>query len=272
MSPCFCQITLARRRCPATPAGRGAGITAASPGGRPARRAAERRRPARAFSGREAGNPGAHREQYGRAGRRERTGGMHRTGPEPTEGVSQRMERVLQGRRVRLRPLRKEDLPRRLEMINDPQVQELWIGVPADKNTLDDVEMWWYLLQEGPPSEQWAIETEDGRYVGDIDFHSIDEARKEAWFTPMFGEKSLFDEEYRRDILETFLRYAIEEKGMRRLSIQIADSDEVGVRLLQELGFRIVDRMEFDILEGVDELTMELDAEDFTARGARNNE
>src|SRR5690606_6284079 len=106
--------------------------------------AAERRRLARAFSGREAGNPGAHREQYGRAGRRERTGGMHRTGPEPTEGVSQRMERVLQGRRVRLRPLRKEDLPRRLEMINDPQVQELWIGVPADKNTLDDVEMWWY--------------------------------------------------------------------------------------------------------------------------------
>src|SRR5690606_20548371 len=122
----------ARRRRPATPAGRGAGITAASPGGRPARRAAERRRRARAFSGREAGNPGAHREQYGRAGRRERTGGMHRTGPEPTEGVSQRMERVLQGRRVRLRPLRKEDLPRRLEMINDPQVQELWIGVPAD--------------------------------------------------------------------------------------------------------------------------------------------
>ncbi len=50
---------------------------------------------------------------------------------------------------------------------------------------------------------------------------------------------------------------------MRRLSIQIADSDEEGVRLLQELGFKIVDRAELDILEGIDELTMELDADAF---------
>ena len=92
------------------------------------------------------------------------------------------------------------------------------MGVPADKNTLDDVEMWfWYLLQEGPPSEQWAIETEDGRYVGDIDFHSIDEAAKRRGLRPMFGEKSLFDDRNTAGTFcETFLRYAIEEKGMRR--------------------------------------------------------
>jgi len=150
-------------------------------------------------------------------------------------------------------------------MVNDPEVQELWVGVPADKNTMEDMETWFYLLTQGPPSEQWAIETEDGRYAGDIDFHSIDEARREAWFSPMIGDKRLFDVEYRRDILVTFIRYALEERGMRRLSIQIADSDEDGVRLLQELGFKIVDRAELDILEGIDELTMELEADAFSA-------
>lgn len=175
------------------------------------------------------------------------------------------MERVLHGERIRLRPLRREDLPLRLEMVNDADVQELWVGVPADKNTMEDMETWFYLLSQGPPSEQWAIETEDGRYAGDIDFHSIDEVRREAWFSPMIGEKRLHDREFRRDILVTFIRYALEEKGMRRLSIQIADNDQEGVRLLQELGFEIVDRAELDILEGIDELTMELDAGAFTA-------
>lgn len=175
------------------------------------------------------------------------------------------MERVLHGERIRLRPLRREDLPLRLEMVNDADVQELWVGVPADKNTMEDMETWYYLLSQGPPSEQWAIETEDGRYAGDIDFHSIDEVRREAWFSPMIGDKRLHDREFRRDILVTFIRYALEEKGMRRLSIQIADSDQEGVRLLQELGFEIVDRAELDILEGIDELTMELDADAFTA-------
>lgn len=175
------------------------------------------------------------------------------------------MERVLHGERIRLRPLRREDLPLRLEMVNDADVQELWVGVPADKNTMEDMETWYYLLSQGPPSEQWAIETEDGRYAGDIDFHSIDEVRREAWFSPMIGDKRLHDREFRRDILVTFIRYALEEKGMRRLSIQIADSDQEGVRLLQELGFEIVDRAELDILEGIDELTMELDADAFMA-------
>ena len=175
------------------------------------------------------------------------------------------MERVLHGEHIRLRPLRREDLPLRLEMVNDAEVQELWVGVPADKNTMEDMETWYYLLSQGPPSEQWAIETEDGRYAGDIDFHSIDEVRREAWFSPMIGDKRLHDRESRRDILVTFIRYALEEKGMRRLSIQIADSDQEGVRLLQELGFKIVDRAELDILEGIDELTMELDADAFTA-------
>ncbi len=174
------------------------------------------------------------------------------------------MERLLLGENIRLRPLRKDDLPLRLDMINDPEVQQLWVGVPADKNTMDDMDMWFYLLSQGPPSEQWAIETEDGRYAGDIDFHSIDEVRREAWFTPMIGDKRLFDERHRHDIFVTFLRYALHEKQMRRMFIQIADSDEQGVRLLQQLGFRIIDRAPFDILEGVDELTMQLDAEHFS--------
>lgn len=170
---------------------------------------------------------------------------------------------MIRGKQFRLRPLTMDDMPARVEMVNDPEAQTLWVGVPADKNTLEDMESWFWMLSQGPASEQWAIETSDGRYVGDIDLHSIDEIRQEAWFTPMWGDPVCRTAEARHDILVTFIRYAFEEKGLRRLSIQIADSDPVGVELLQKLGFTIVDRVEFDFLEQVDELTLQLNAADF---------
>lgn len=173
-------------------------------------------------------------------------------------------EKTIDGDGFRLRPLRRADLARRLEMTNDAEVQQLWVGVPADKNDMDDMESWFYLLSQGPPSEQWAVEDEAGAFIGDIDFHSIDTERREGWFTPMIGDKRYWDDDSRLRVLTTFLRYALMDKGLRKLSIQIADTDADGVRLLQRLGFRVVERVQFDYLEGVDELTMELDADDFT--------
>lgn len=170
---------------------------------------------------------------------------------------------MLEGEQFRLRTLTKEDLPARLEMVNDEKVQTLWVGVPADKNTLEDMESWFWMLGQGPPSEQWAVETKAGRYVGDIDLHSVDTVRKEAWFTPMWGDPVCHPAEARRDILRTFVQYVLAEKDVSRLSIQIADSDPVGVQVLQELGFRIVDRVQFDFLEDIDELTLQLDAGEF---------
>jgi len=167
------------------------------------------------------------------------------------------------GRLCRLRPLRREDLPQRLQMINDPDVQRLWIGVPADKNDLEALETWYYMLSQDPYSEQWAIEAPDGRYVGDIDLHSINRARREAALSVLVGDRAYWTPEARRDILVTALRYALEEKGLQRVTMEVPDNDVEGVRILQDLGFRIVDEYELDIFEGVNELTMELRAENF---------
>jgi len=171
-------------------------------------------------------------------------------------------QRIL-GRAVRERQMRREDLTKRLDMINDPEVQRLWIGVPADQNTLEDLEIWFYLVNQDPYSEQWAIEAPDGRYIGDIDLHSINMARKEAAMSIMLGDKAYWPADARRDILVTVLRYALEDKGLRRITMEVPDTDREGLQLLQELGFRVIDEYELDIFEGVNELTLELLAENF---------
>ncbi len=173
-------------------------------------------------------------------------------------------EGEITGRGCRLRPLRRDDLPRRLEMINDPDVQRLWHGVPGDPNTLEDLQVWYHMVKEDPYSEQWAIETPDGRYVGDVDLHSIDRVRREAALSVMLGDKACWAGEFRRDVLVTTLRYALEDKGLQRITMEVPGNDEVGLRLLQELGFRIIDRIELDFIEGIEELTLALDAPDFS--------
>jgi len=170
---------------------------------------------------------------------------------------------VIVGRRCRLRPLRREDLPRRLEMINDPDVQRLWIGVPADLNDLEALETWFYMLSQDPYSEQWAIETPDGRYVGDIDLHSIDRLRQEAALSVLLGDPAYLTPYARRDVLVTALRYALEDTGLHRITMELPDNDSDGGRLQEDLGCRVVDEYELDIFEGVSELTMELQAQDF---------
>ena len=79
----------------------------------------------------------------------------------------------------------------------------------------------------------------------------------------MLGDKAYWPAGARRDILVTALRYALEGKGLRRITMEVPDSDRDGLELLQELGFRIVDEYELDMFEGVNELTLELLAENF---------
>ncbi|MBO2521271.1 MAG: GNAT family N-acetyltransferase [Clostridia bacterium] len=161
------------------------------------------------------------------------------------------------GTRVNLRPLAESDLDRRLEMVNDREVQLLYIGAPGDTNTRFDMESWFYALQEDPFSEQWAIETKDGEYIGDIDLHSIHVIRGEAWITPMVGDlRYLTTPDYRREAIALITEYAFSHHGVEKLLIDIPSTDQQGLEILRELGFAVVEEMLFDFLHDVYTVTM----------------
>src|SRR5690606_2926812 len=123
---------------------------------------------------------------------------------------------------VDLRPLRQEDLAERLKMVNNREVQKLYIGVPADQNTEFDMENWFHSLNEDPYSEQWGIETKDGKYIGDIDLHSINVIKGEAWFSPMVGDLAFMETpSYRREAIWLIAEYAFREHGIERLRIDL---------------------------------------------------
>lgn len=172
------------------------------------------------------------------------------------------MERAaerLEGKFVSLRPLLESDLDRRLEMVNDREVQKLYIGVVADTNTKFDMESWYYALQEDAFSEQWAIETKDGKYIGDIDLHSINVIKGEAWISPLIGDLEFtVTPAYRREAIELIAEYAFDKHGVEKLLIDIPSTDRQGLEILEELGFVVIEETEFDFIHDVQTVTLAL--------------
>lgn len=163
---------------------------------------------------------------------------------------------MLKGDVVTLRPLRRDDLAQRMDMVNDPEVQRLTIGMPVDRNTELDVLTWFQMVSEDPFSEQWAIVDGQGRYLGDIDLHSIGVMGDEAWISPMFGDPvAREDLAIRTEAIRLIAEYAFREKKVGTLRIDIPDADEVGIRVLDALGFRLDEAFEFDIFTGAQTLT-----------------
>lgn len=163
----------------------------------------------------------------------------------------------LTGKFVDLRPLAESDLPERLEMVNDPKVQELYIGALADKNTMLDLENWFHALKEDPFSEQWAIETKDGQYIGDVDLHSLNVIKGEAWISPMIGRLEFTESPaYRREAIELITAYAFERHGIEKLQVDLPSTDKQGLQILQELGYEIIEESEFDFIHEVQTVTL----------------
>lgn len=172
-------------------------------------------------------------------------------------------QKLLYGQYVVLRPLTREDLERRLQWVNDPEVQKAWVGVTTAPNAPEDMRAWFHLVSEDPLSEQWAIELGGTGYAGDIDLHSIDPVRKEAWITPLFGASEVRQPAVRRDALATIARYAFDDKQLESLWAQIPDTDGETIAALQELGFEQVEQTLLDFIEGVNELTLVLKRDAF---------
>ena len=193
-------------------------------------------------------------------------------GPRPSEATRRALEGIgpdwsLQGRRVRLRRLAESDLPARLRMTNDPQLQLETIGQTVGERTPYDIRSWFVSLARDEASRQLAIEDESGRYIGDIDLHSVDMAHGEAWLEPLIGDPDVRARgpdhvaAYLKDALATLIDYLFRELGLRRLLAEVLSTNPVGLQVLGELGF--ADTGQIDHLNGVYSHIMELTPDRF---------
>jgi len=146
-------------------------------------------------------------------------------------------ESILQGKRVRLRPIEELDLPLFIRWLNDPDVR-YWLSMAdGPELTLESEREWYEEMRGDPACVVWCIETEDGQPVGNLGLHGIEETHGRATLGIAIGEKDFWGRGYGTEAIRRVLRYAFGEMGLRRVDLG-ADEDNVrGIRCYEKCGF-----------------------------------
>ena len=130
----------------------------------------------------------------------------------------------LDGRRVSLRPVSDEDLPRLREINNEPSVARWW-GTDEVMSVDDEV--------------RFTIRV-DGEIVGMIEYSEVDDPRYRSAGIDLFLATAHQGKGLGPEAIAVLARHLITDRGHHRLTIDPAVANEAAIRAYEKLGFRPV--------------------------------
>jgi RimJ/RimL family protein N-acetyltransferase len=143
----------------------------------------------------------------------------------------------MQGKLVRLRAYEKSDADALVRWFSDDEVTR-WLGpmnVPISRAKQEAfIEM---AAEPRDDAKYFAIETLDGKLVGDCGLRYIDWKCRKAEFFITIGEKSLWDKGYGSDALRIVIRLAFEKMALNRLWLTVLVDNPRAVRCYRKCSF-----------------------------------
>lgn len=144
---------------------------------------------------------------------------------------------LLEGRRIYMKLIEREDLPIRVEWINDPRVGETlnfdyptslsrtekWFeGVTLDKNRLDFT----------------VFRRETDERIGACGFLDIDRLVMKAELYVLLGEKTLWGSGYGTEMYSLIVEYGFVELGLERIFGYQLKENAAAHRIVEKLGWK----------------------------------
>jgi RimJ/RimL family protein N-acetyltransferase len=145
-------------------------------------------------------------------------------------------ESIIEGVSVRLRPLEERDLPTCVEWMADREVTR-WLAAIGEPPTLEDEQEWYDRRRSDPDSVMWAIETEEGRLIGNVELRLTTQARR-AEMGIVVGDKGEWSKGYGTNTVKMILRYAFEELELNRVELTTDEENHRAIRCYEKCGFR----------------------------------
>ena len=146
---------------------------------------------------------------------------------------------VLEGEKVRLRPMADNDVPLLMRWLNDPDVR-YWTHLSEDSAevlTMEGHRERWERIRDDPTHISWRIDTRDGHPIGELGLLAISPLHGRAELAISIGEKEYWSRGYGTDAIRGVLRYAFGQLGLRRVQL-ITDEDNLrGLRCYEKCGF-----------------------------------
>ena len=83
----------------------------------------------------------------------------------------------------------------------------------------------------------FAIETRDGKHIGNCGYYSVDETKGEAEVGIMIGNRDYWDKGYGADAVTTLVNYIFRETNLNRLYLKSLDWNDRAHKCFQKCGF-----------------------------------
>ena len=142
--------------------------------------------------------------------------------------------RILQGDRLRLRPLAATDLRRCVKWFSDLQIIH-FLGRNSPV-TLAEEERWFRDYERRSDEQIFAIDV-DEVHIGNIGLHKIDRSHRKAEVGIVIGEPTYWSRGYGTEAMRTVLRYAFGALGLNKVSLDVLEYNTRAIRTYERLGF-----------------------------------
>jgi RimJ/RimL family protein N-acetyltransferase len=145
---------------------------------------------------------------------------------------------MIQGKRVVLRELRREDLPRLNQFNNDIAVELAGGGDPPLPQSLERLQAEFDAgaAQGGRDGLSFAIEV-DGVYVGGCSLFQINEVARCAMLGIGIGDKAYWGQGYGREAVALLVDYGFRHHNLHRIWLRVHGRNERAQRAYRACGF-----------------------------------
>jgi len=146
---------------------------------------------------------------------------------------------MIYGERIRFRAVEREDLPRFVAWLNDPEVlQGLLLYLPL---SLNEEENWYESMMKRPTDEHPMVieiqQADEWLPIGNCGFVKIDWRSRSGEVGIFIGEKRLWNQGYGTDAMRLLLQHGFHTLNLNRIGLDVYDTNLRAVRSYEKAGF-----------------------------------
>lgn len=144
----------------------------------------------------------------------------------------------LNGDKVRIRTMKRPDIPLLVKWKSDAEIADLVRGGPI--TTTYDIEN--RRFEKGLSEHdvvRLIIETLPGMPIGFISISEIDKENQKADLGMLIGEKEFWDQGYGTDALITLLKHLFFDLGFNRIGLEVFEYNIRAKKVYEKIGFQV---------------------------------
>lgn len=145
---------------------------------------------------------------------------------------------LLQGNKVNVRSLIREDIINIVKWKTDPEIADLVRGGPIH-TTIEIENRRFDRHNEGSDTLRLLIETKQKKAIGFISLGDIDKENKKAELGMLIGEKAYWNRGYGTDALITLLDYLFTKLDFNRIALEVFDYNLRAKKAYEKIGFKV---------------------------------